>query len=681
MLVRFQFKYLRMYSDALSFRLLASEPELCKSVTFIDIDYDDLVQSKIETILAEESLRELLGESYSYHREDPLSLVSPQYRIFGFDLHDITPLKQMISDSFKSGDDSSILLVSEVATCYMEPSKVDELIVWASSLHDGITGPSLKFGLKSLMMVATFCLLEQHLPSGPKHPFAKNMLRHFLNVKSPLRGIIRYPTIQTQRDRFRRAGWAWVNAKSLWEIWCAQGAEEIVSTIERVRLDSTEGFDEWEEFALFACHYFLLIAKSKASSFTYHKFHSVEELFPTSSSPPCTETNPLIRTEESTQIAPRRFGSLHHGGQGQLSYHGGYSTARTNSTILISSHEGNATCNEPAPEEVEPRLCHTITRFNERFDLLLVGGRTAPERALSDAWVRMDGVWKSTIPLPIPLYRHCALHLKLQEGYDGVLIYGGRTTGGEASSEVFLWRAPQVSVAEAAHKKEIEGWIRVSVRSETPMRGRFAAMMASTMNRSSGLLFGGLEQGGTVPAQPSQSWYLSEQHGEWILSFKDFPQERIFGMIGGISMARVGASIVSCSEGFTIIGGIGYNGIPAQHGQIILLLQKSPISISHDQLPRSHEFEARFPVGHDLQHLLIGHSAAWDGEKTIVIGGGAICYAFGTYENRSGICIKDGAVSQANFQSVREAVGFSLQRKRTEPDVLAAGEMSKCLGT
>ncbi len=113
------------------------------------------------------------------------------------------------------------------------------------------------------IVTVRFCLLEQFLPQGSCHPFAKTMIKHFDKLQTPLRSIHKYKTLKDQHDRFVKAGWPIPSAQSLWEIW---SSPRFLSQEERSALDVIEPFDEWEEYGLFAAHYFLLIARKSNES-------------------------------------------------------------------------------------------------------------------------------------------------------------------------------------------------------------------------------------------------------------------------------------------------------------------------------------------------------------------------------------------------------------------------------
>ena len=117
------------------------------------------------------------------------------------------------------------------------------------------------------------------------------------------------------------------------------------------------------------------------------------------------------------------------------------------------------------PNEIEPRMCHTITNLSDG-QCLLVGGRTSPDRGLSDCWLGQGQGWQRIEDLPYPLYRHCAITVTSHETDDSVVIFGGRTTGGKPSDAWLLW-----------HKST--GWVQIYAPGQTP-QPRFGAAMSAT---------------------------------------------------------------------------------------------------------------------------------------------------------------------------------------------------------
>ena len=92
------------------------------------------------------------------------------------------------------------------------------------------------------------------------------MVAHFEKLQTPLRSIYKYPSLHDQQCRFMGHGWSSVDVKNLWDVWCEAS---IVSLTQRKALDEIEPFDEWEEFILFASHYFLLVAVKSSLPLSY----------------------------------------------------------------------------------------------------------------------------------------------------------------------------------------------------------------------------------------------------------------------------------------------------------------------------------------------------------------------------------------------------------------------------
>ena len=131
------------------------------------------------------------------------------------------------------------------------------------------------------------------------------MLRHFEKLSTPLRSVHRYPLIKDQQRRFHNAGWPLAIAHDLWKLWNMPG---FLTTSQRTSLDTIEPFDEWEEFILFASHYFLLFA-GKDGILKEEGLYGVllqEELFPSK-----TENNK--RLASTTQVT--FHGSAKHSGR------------------------------------------------------------------------------------------------------------------------------------------------------------------------------------------------------------------------------------------------------------------------------------------------------------------------------------------------------------------------------
>lgn len=201
------------------------------------------MQNKLAIIDKTEQLRALLPKLTKTGTLDGILGSSDPYVAVGCDLNNIEPLRTILKDHLQlANDDAAILFVSEVSTAYMERDASQAVYQFAAAYDD-----------------VRFVLLEQHLPDGADHPFAQTMLAHFEKLRTPLRAIGR---MDQMKDRFAAAGFPepGIDIRTLWELW---SDPTFLSAEQRRALDRVEPFDEWEEFALFGSHYFLLVAEKE----------------------------------------------------------------------------------------------------------------------------------------------------------------------------------------------------------------------------------------------------------------------------------------------------------------------------------------------------------------------------------------------------------------------------------
>jgi tRNA wybutosine-synthesizing protein 4 len=290
-----------------------------------------------------------------------------------------------------------------------------------------------------MALLGRFCLLEQILPNGPEHPFAKTMLAHFEKLNTPLRAASKYPTTEDQEVRFRNSGWKNVQVLNLWELW---GCPDFLTSAQRIALDDVEPFDEWEEFSLFASHYFLLTANN-----------AVPRTHPFSVTFPHKQTESLHSEDIMAQMTYagyqkshgcRRFGASlpirgvdrkrdligDFGGMGpktRLSSYDTYVPSLIPDRLFHNFH---------SLEMPSARMCHTITDLGDA-GALLVGGRSSPDKGLTDCWLhhKWTNTWERVDDLPISRYRHSAVAI----GAGSVLIAGGKSNSRTILKDFSLW--------------------------------------------------------------------------------------------------------------------------------------------------------------------------------------------------------------------------------------------------
>lgn len=445
------------------------------------------------------------------------------------------------------------------------------------------------------------------------------MIQHFNKLGTPLQSVKRYPQLADQEQRFWDAGWSSAIARSLWDLW---SDSSFISPTKRIALNSVEPFDEWEDFALFASHYCLLVAtqtaKASRTSRKQHPIYIMPSSDPIHALSSSQSTAQRLSLRQHTELlsktdGQRRFGAVLPISEEIVGHHGGLGgQCRLNSVELYKSDTAvSAKANLP-PLAIEPRMCHTITTLGDCC--LLVGGRTSPDSALSDCWLYSEAIWNRVGNAPTPLYRHCATTVSSGATDVGVLIYGGKSTGGTVMNDWYLWRTSTE-------------WAKVSV-SGAQIKPRFGAVMAS--NDTQGFLLGGMAEDGVI---------LSEI---WHWSLRDLETDPIIELAGDNELTsprkghlsvvgRFGSCLTWSSAGLLLVGGITKQLLP-QKLDILCLCQRS-MSL-HD-----HKFNVSNPIPVDFTSkarlaLLIGHCAFASKDSLIIFGGGAVCFSFGAYWNQ-----------------------------------------------
>ncbi|KAL9089453.1 MAG: hypothetical protein Q9165_005774 [Trypethelium subeluteriae] len=443
------------------------------------------------------------------------------------------------------------------------------------------------------------------------------MLEHFKKLQSPLLVLREYPQLREQRIRFLQNSWSEVDITDLWSLWTH---DDFLKPNERRSLDSIEPFDEWEEFALFGGHYFLLVATNAS------KDDERSPLFPAVVAPNVSASfnghnAKLIYTAYQNGQQYRRFGAAITLEQEEqipntVGFHGGMGQKTRLTTCDIYS-ELNLSDQFKGPP-TGAIMNHTITHYRDsRY--LLVGGRSSPDKAQASCWLQGDGQWQEVDSLFPGRYRHCATHVRPQFAtsqarmpVNGVIIYGGRTSNGNVLGEWMLW-------------DDQNGWQEVRPIQETP-EPRFGASMLSLAkaNWTCGYMTGGMRSDGTV-IEDIWKWEFIFEEGLRIVC-KDltscidrFELRSIFG--------RFGAALVMSEWGVLLIGGVT-NGLPLRREDEVLALKEKPEDLDLLLVSRV-KLEVRGP-----RPLLIGFGAASvRNHGVIIIGGGATCFSFGTYWN------------------------------------------------
>ena len=581
------------------FAFLGKQRDLCESTTFVDVDYPILMQNKCGIIANTQQLHGLLENFYRTKSEEGVLGAGNPYLAVGCDLRDIEYLRNTLQDAVEIEDDQvAILFVAEVSIAYMEAEASQAVLEWAASYGD-----------------VRFCLLEQHLPDGPDHPFARTMLAHFDKLKTPLHTI---GTMEQMKQRFVNASWpeTAVEMHSLWELW---SEPTFLSPEQRRILDSIEPFDEWEEFALFASHYFLLLAERKADtdytfkpyrhSLTANRASAIPSAARNSTVSPEVDPEYRLNVKEFTgSQVPRRFGALippaARGQDGDaIGLHAGLGTQERLDDCDTYSWFETAQPIDGPPMRLG-LMCHTITRLGGTNNCMVVGGRTSPDRALADCWLRQDGVWQKVQSLPEARYRHCAVPLRLPtepRPAHTLMVYGGRTGDGHVLDEWLLWTGES-------------GWTNLRVVGDHPCARFGAAMITDHREGISGVIVGGMTSAGRVL---NDFWHWNLQPDMSITCQN--VSARALGVLkhNGYILGRFGAQLVRSEHGILLVGGVAGGTMLTRNDEILNMRSLRPFAVKN------------------ARPLFIGASVQDVDGGLLLLGGGATCFSFGTYWSKS----------------------------------------------
>ena len=445
-----------------------------------------------------------------------------------------------------------------------------------------------------------------------------------------------------QRRRFSTRGWPDVTARSLWDLWSDEG---FLTRAERLALNAVEAFDEWEEFALFAAHYFLLIAVKSPEYIESTCDHYIKPSTRESEEGPKLVSSKHedgvkfdedsshhichhALTEATGKQHLRRYGAIiaPDNDLTPMGLHGGIGVqSRTSSTSFYAPFDNDSVA-RMSTLAVSARMCHTITEI-QNSECLLVGGRVSPGQALVDCWKRHGEQWLRVDDLPCGLYRHCATHI-YRNHRSGVLVFGGKQSDGSASNQWLLWQ-------------EETGWRELQqLGLGRAVSARFGATLQAMCN-DEGLLLGGMEAGGTICSDLFR-WRLGSTPEEPFydsITVQDRSHELETSQGLKSVIPRFGASTVLSAHGLLLIGGVCSKILPSRADEIV--------SLSHNK----HGQAVRSPFFLQIDQktsrpLLVGHSSVSRWNQTVIVGGGAVCFSFGTHWNEGVWAIAIGQVGQ-----------------------------------
>ena len=274
------------------------------------------------------------------------------------------------------------------------------------------------------------------------------------------------------------------------------------------------------------------------------------------------------------------------------------------------------------------------------------GGRASPDNVFQDCWLSGKDSWQRIEDLPVPLFRHCATMVALENSShstdNALLTYGGKTGVGHVSGQWLLWRKGF-------------GWVAVEITGDH-LRPRFGAVMQETGFRK-GILLGGMTNDGKILSE-AWEWTISGDASAISISLSrmTFSRPDTLPLVG-----RLGASLVYSRFGILLVGGVSSTPIP-QSVEVIRIFREN----TDDDRKTVWEWAPINIRTTGQRPLLIGHSTYASLDAVAILGGGAVCFSFGIFWNETILKISScDRASQPLIEKIPQELYSSSERKST----------------
>lgn len=562
--------------DPLPFQLLDDAKFSNRNLFCIDVDFPELMGYKCQMIHNSSELVDLVGSEHQLN-EPGILMHTDTYAAMGCDLTD----KQLYCkqlEFFKANNSTTTnIFIAEVSLAYMTPNTSNEIIETSSKFSN-----------------SHFLILEQLMPAGPNHPFAKRMINHFKKMEAPLQCVEFHPTISDQIERFRRLGYKYVNARDLLSCW------DLVDAETKKRVESVEAFDEWEEFIYFGQHYINLHATNQKDVIVYSKdYVQLYESLDKSNDDYYFKVN--MEVDSSFQ---RKFHSC-------LSFENAkFATSGTNQSRLADtiSLSGDI-LDVVTPESFKGRNSAVAVTVDD--NVYLIGGRRIPGIGLKEFWKLSKNAdsykWEEMESMEVGRVKHSAIPYK-----SGILVFGG------SSGEGFLY-----------YSIENRTWIDLV----SDFSGLKGAKLFQSKNNI--YIIGGMCDEGLSGFEFNPTLYQLQID----LDSKTVTVQSIFSHL---ALARFGHHVYPTDSKVIVIGGVGKK-LYDQYDTIVEVdIQRK--SIKSIPIPDDCWEKSNVLIGSDI--------IAGTNEFSVVLGG-AVCYGFGSaWGGTMQVGLKKLPVSNFEFKKI-----------------------------
>lgn len=564
------------------------QDEHYKDLVFVDIDYPELIDIKVQMIKQSEDLSRIVGLNHTTGTRNSLDpkiypIATLNYIAVKCDLNNTRSFKKVLSDLNLSDkkNDSLKIFIAEVSITYMDPEKADAIIESAIGCEN-----------------CHFLILEHLIANNDfDDKFVKRMLFHFNKINSPIKSVQdKYRTVDSQLKRYKGIS----NNKGFFEMvtlmnfWNTYLNKEI-----KQKIDNIEPFDEFEEFNLFCMHYYF----GHYTNSDIELFHDRDVGFVDTDNFPIDVFSDItinFKIQKNMSLTQRRFAACTISDENNSSVllNSGFSQTKLNSSVLLSNNSNDKLVFEDNYFP-EARICHCITKLEDN-SFLITGGRTAPGKILNSAWIlEKDSKnslckWTRLANMHVARSRH-----NIFTSRKGTIF----AVNGGKGAEKFDFQTKK--------------WDKVKIDGINELNFKSAALAFSS-NNNIGYMCGGMAPDGTIS---SNLYRLKLSDDEKCLNIELIGSNFIIG--------RYGAKLIIYENKLVLMGGVSEVFINDKSTTIIIInLANEGDGFTIGKYLINDSQWKDFPI------LVCGDLAV--NNKTneyFYVGGGIVCFSFGSYWN------------------------------------------------
>ncbi|KAJ5076919.1 leucine carboxyl methyltransferase [Anaeramoeba ignava] len=224
---------------------------------YFEVDLDQVNAKKIDVILKHKELSSIIGceEKNNQKKEEQIEeilhgsksgffldrknaeIISSKYSLISGDLCALDSIIERMK-IHKINFEAPTIFFSECSLVYLDPKYSDAIIGWiAKDFH------------------VVFFANYEHI--NPNDPFGKRMLLNFEKRNAPLLGIHQYPSLSSQIQRLKDAGFVFAGADDMLSIYNRFSTSDEVDRLVIQKIQKLEFFDELEEWNLIMRHYMI----------------------------------------------------------------------------------------------------------------------------------------------------------------------------------------------------------------------------------------------------------------------------------------------------------------------------------------------------------------------------------------------------------------------------------------